>query len=156
MGDHCIEVDAGPGDQASSHMHAFLCNVLLASFGHVFCAHAGILVRHNKCSEAAAALSRVVQIVEAALPCSERLAALARDRLNQQIKAMHELDLGQLNHEIWAALLASHSCYGGGVPVWRIFNGNLFAQAVFCAADELWGASTRSLPSSEVDVNMAN
>lgn len=85
-----------------------------------------------------AAWSRVLDVLDEVIPCSELAANVSTEVLSAKLLAFH-LDFRKAGRpEFCRALFQTHRAYGGGAAVWRVLNKQGFAATVLDGSDAVW------------------
>uniref|UniRef100_A0A7S4SLY9 SET domain-containing protein n=1 Tax=Alexandrium monilatum TaxID=311494 RepID=A0A7S4SLY9_9DINO len=146
-----IERFADAQEEESFRRQEHLHRLLLSSLANVVRSHAMSLRGLGRYVEQSAAWSRVLDALEAAIPCSELAAAVGAEALSSKLLAFN-LDFRRAGRgEFRRALLQTHRAYGGGAPVWRALNKQGFAASVLEGAQEVWAGLEQELRDSADD-----
>lgn len=119
--------------------------ILLGSLANIVRAYAASLKGLNRYINSALAWSKVHEVLEQVIPCSELSAIASSEMLSAKLLASH-LDYQKTGRAAMrTCLLTTHKVYGGGIEVWRKINMHLFAATVLEGAGEVWAPMVREL-----------
>lgn len=140
-----IEKCADASEQISFEQQDRLHKLLLGSLGNVLRGYAMSLRGLNRYVDASVAWTRVHDVLEQVLPCSELSAIVAAEMLSAKLQAFN-LDFRKACRPTFRrALLTGQRSYGGGAAAWCVLNKQTFAMSVLDGAAELFASLREEL-----------